>query len=111
MSGRRLIPVLSHLWALGGRRSILAVIAVVALTSALLITAAAERGRAATPSSGSIGPPGGTSVSWTGQTYVVGAIADPVAAGAGCPPEADPVNAVCDHFFLTVNVAPSYWNT
>jgi hypothetical protein len=42
---------------------------------------------------------------------VAGAIADQIAAGAGCPPQADPVNVVCDHFFLTVNVAPSYWDT
>ena len=112
MSDPRLIPALSHRWAPGGRRRALAVIAILAMTAALLLTAStARRAGAATPSSGTIGPPNGTAVSWTGQTYVAGAVADPVAAGAGCPPQADPVNAVCDHFFLTVNVSPSYWNT
>jgi uncharacterized repeat protein (TIGR01451 family) len=98
-------PVRVH----ASRRSLLSILAALAFASALMIAAPGRSG-AATPSSGTIGPTDG-SVSWTGQTYVAGAIADPVAAGAGCPPAADPVNAVCDHFFLTVNVAPSYWNT
>jgi len=106
--GSALVPV--QAWMAVGKRRIPSVAAALALISTLLVTAP-WRADAATPSSGTIGPPGGTSVSWTGQTYVAGAIADPVAAGAGCPPQADPVNAVCDHFFLTVNVAPSYWNT
>jgi len=93
-----------------GRRKILSVAGLLALISALLVAAPWQAG-AATPSSGTIAPPNGTSVSWTGQTYVAAAVADPAAGGAGCPPVADPVNAVCDHFFLTVNVAPSYWNT
>jgi uncharacterized repeat protein (TIGR01451 family) len=112
MSDPRSIPVPSRLLAPGLRRRTLAVIAILALVAALLITArAARQAGAATPSSGTIGHPDGTSVSWTGQTYVAGAVADPIAAGAGCPPEADPVNAVCDHFFLTVDVDPSYWST
>jgi hypothetical protein len=103
-----LVPV--QAWMAVGRRRILSVAALLALISTLLVTAP-WRADAATPSSGTIGPPDGTSASWTGQTYVAGAVADPVAAGAGCPPQADPLNAVCDHFFLTVDVTPSYWNT
>jgi hypothetical protein len=62
---------------------------------------------AATPPSGMIGPTPGSSVSWTGQSYLTGhAIADPTL----CPPP-DPGNTACDHFSLTVNVAPSYWDT
>jgi uncharacterized repeat protein (TIGR01451 family) len=90
------------------RRRFLSSASVIALLAALLwapVTAGA-----ATPSSGTIGP-ASTSVTWTGQTYVAAAVADPATGGAACPPTADPVNAVCDHFFLTVGVAPSYWNT
>ncbi len=92
-----------------GRR-VLSAAAALALAAALLIAAPGLSG-AATPSSGTIGPPGGTRVTWTGQTYVAAAVADPATGGSGCPPAADPVNAVCDHFFLTVGVEPSYWNT
>ncbi len=66
--------------------------------------------RAASPPSGDVGP-GDTSTSWTGQHYAAAAIADPVAAGAACPPEIDSFSLVCDHFFVTVNVAPSYWDS
>jgi uncharacterized repeat protein (TIGR01451 family) len=90
-------------------RRVLSIFAALTLASALLIAAPGRSG-AADPSSGTIGPDA-PQVSWTGQTYEVGAIADPATGGAGCPPEADPANAVCDHFFLTVDVAPSYWNT
>jgi uncharacterized repeat protein (TIGR01451 family) len=92
------------------KRAALSIAAAIAVTAALLVVTPGRSG-AATPSSGTIGPPDGTSVSWTGQTYAVGAVADPATGGAACPPQADPVNAVCDHFFLTVEVAPSYWNT
>jgi uncharacterized repeat protein (TIGR01451 family) len=50
-------------------------------------------------------------VSWVGHHYAAAAVADPAAGGAGCPPEADPLDLVCDHFFLTVNADPSYWDT
>src|SRR5437867_250907 len=62
---------------------------------------------AATPSGGTIGPRA-KNVSWQGQFYAAAAVADPTA----CPQASlDPANAVCDHFMLTVNVAPSFWNT
>jgi uncharacterized repeat protein (TIGR01451 family) len=91
-----------------GRRRLLPGAAALALLSALLW--APGHAGAATPSSGTIGP-AAASVTWTGQTYAASAVADPATGGAACPPAADPINAVCDHFFLTVNVAPSYWNT
>lgn len=53
---------------------------------------------AATPSSGTIGPENPT-VAWEGQYYAAGATLFP----EECPPEADPANALCDHFFLTVS--------
>src|SRR5688500_2564634 len=90
-------------------RRVLSTVAALVLASTLLIAAPGLSG-AATPSSGTIGPDA-TSVSWTGQTYELGTIADPATGGAGCPPEVDPANAVCDHFFLTVDAAPSYWDT
>jgi len=60
---------------------------------------------AATPASGTIGPTPGSSVSWTGGPYVV-----PTALPDECPPATDPLNVRCDHFYLTVNVPPSYWD-
>ena len=98
-----------HVRRAGAKRRLLSSAAVLALVSPLLWTSWSAG--ATTPSSGTIGPPDGTTISWTGQTYAVAAVPDPAAGGAGCPPAADPANAVCDHFFLTVNVAPSYWNT
>src|SRR5437867_2021341 len=62
---------------------------------------------AATPSGGTIGPRA-KNASWQGQFYAAAAVADPTA----CPPAGlDPANTVCDHFTLTVNVDPSFWNT
>ena len=69
-----------------------------------LIAWPALESRAATPAAGTVGPLS-SSASWTGQTYVVGVNADP----AGCPPAADPANLRCDHYYLTVDVPPSYW--
>jgi hypothetical protein len=81
----------------------LAVLAAAAVGAFVL----AGAGEGATPSSGTLGPTAGT-VSWTGQHYAAAAVADPTA----CPPASlDPQNLVCDHFSLTVNVDPSYWNT
>lgn len=61
---------------------------------------------AATPSSGTISPTV-ISVSWQGQMYVLAATAD----DAACPPASvDSQNAVCDHFFLTVDVDPTFWD-
>ena len=53
---------------------------------------------AATPSSGTIGPDNPT-VTWEGQYYAAAATLFP----EECPPEADPANTLCDHFFLTVS--------
>jgi len=88
-----------------------AAVATLVLAGLALTSLPAQRSQAADPRSGTVGPPSGSSVSWTGHHYAAGAIADPVAGGAGCPPEADPLDLICDHFFLTVNVAPSYWDT
>lgn len=66
--------------------------------------------RAASPDEGtvSLAQP---HVSWEGPTWTVGVNAlihrgpEPV-----CPPrEADPQSQVCDHFRLTVDIPPSYW--
>ena len=60
---------------------------------------------AATPDHGTIGPTM-SSASWTGQFYAVQATPVPDA----CAP-VDPMNTTCDHFSLTVDVPPSYWET
>jgi len=79
----------------------------VALSALAVILLVAGAGNAASPSSGTIGPTT-TSAAWQGQSYPATAIADPTL----CPPASlDPTNAVCDHFALTVGVAPSYWTT
>jgi hypothetical protein len=72
-----------------------------------LILASTVPAHSATPSSGTIGPPSGTSVSWAGQFYAAAATVVPEA----CPPAIDPANALCDHFYLTVNVTPTYWDS
>ncbi|HBY93664.1 MAG TPA: hypothetical protein DEP84_06785, partial [Chloroflexi bacterium] len=66
---------------------------------------------AATPAQSSVGPTN-PSTSWTGQLYPIGADVVTTVTPSGCPPAAqDPLNLVCDHFMLTVNVDPSYWDS
>jgi hypothetical protein len=60
---------------------------------------------AATPPGGTIGPTS-ASVSWTGGPYVI-----PTPVPDVCPPATDPLNVRCDHFYLTVDVPASYWET
>jgi len=58
-------------------------------------------------------PPGGAisttakSVSWQGHFYTAAALAD----SSQCPPASLDPSTICDHFTLTVNVDPSYWDT
>jgi hypothetical protein len=73
-----------------------------ALAAGMLMLGPAE---AATPSFGTIGT-SNASVSWTGQFYAVQATPLPDA----CAP-VDPLNTTCDHFSLSVDVPPSYWDT
>jgi hypothetical protein len=85
-----------------GRR-LSSAIPVMLLVAALLVGAPA---RAAVPASGTVGPRQATA-SWQGQSYDAAAVADPTA----CPPaRLDPNSAVCDHFSLTVDAAPSFWD-
>jgi hypothetical protein len=74
----------------------------------MLVLVGAVSSPAASPPSGTIGPAPGSTFAWTGQTYPTG---HTVAVPDACPPAVDPVNALCDHFFLTVNVPPAYWDT
>jgi hypothetical protein len=75
------------------------------LLAAVLFLASASAPAASQPS-GTIGPPDGTSVAWSGGPYVA-----PVALPDECPGTIDILNVLCDHFYLTVNVPPSYWDT
>src|SRR5256885_11579622 len=58
-------------------------------------------------------PPGATitdtqpSTSWQGQFYAFGVSADP----AQCPPAVDTMNLLCDHFYLNINLSPTFWQT
>ena len=62
--------------------------------------------RGASPSSGILSSTS-LSVTWTGATYTAAAIANP----STCPPSADTLNLLCDHFFLTLNIASDFWTT
>lgn len=66
----------------------------------------AREGYAASPSSGTIDPTNQI-LSWQGAFYAFGVNADP----AQCPPAADPLNLLCDHFFLNINLPSSFWLT
>ncbi len=60
--------------------------------------------QAANPANGTVTPTASTS--WNGKTYTASALPDDTL----CPSKtADPQNAVCDHYTLTVNVPTSYW--
>jgi hypothetical protein len=96
----------NSLAGLFGRRAVVA-LGAVPLLAALVLTPSANRGAdAATPPSGTIGE-SNASVQWQGQLYPLMSTAVPEA----CPPTADPLNVRCDHYTLTVDVPPSYWDT
>lgn len=76
----------------------------VAVMAAFLALVWADTASAAEPSSSSIGPDV-PFVEWVGQSFELADSIDP----AACIPEADPENAVCDHFWLTAEVDTSYW--
>lgn len=59
---------------------------------------------AATPSSGSIST-ASPSLQWQGALYVAAATPVPEAC-----PAVDPANAVCDHFFLNIDLASNFWD-
>ncbi|HEV2118934.1 MAG TPA: post-COAP-1 domain-containing protein [Candidatus Bathyarchaeia archaeon] len=61
---------------------------------------------AANPGSGTLDTTN-QSLTWTGANYVTAANADP----STCPPSADPLNVLCDHFFLNINLASNFWTT
>src|SRR5207244_9609128 len=65
-------------------------------------------GRAASPPSGTITDTS-TGTSWTGQFYAASSVALP----DQCPPSLDPLNLICDHFFLTLSLpgGASFWQT
>jgi hypothetical protein len=66
----------------------------------------AHRSEGATPNSGSIDTTT-PSITWQGASYPFGVNADP----AQCPPAADPLNLLCDHFFLNINLASNFWQS
>ncbi len=62
--------------------------------------------RAATPSTGTISQTL-PSITWQGQFFAFGTSAAP----QQCPPNLDPLNLQCDHFFLTLDVPSDFWLT
>jgi len=69
-------------------------------------TLATHQARAANPSTGTISTTS-PSLTWQGQFFAAGLNQDP----ATCPPNLDPQNVQCDHFFLTLNIASDFWTT
>jgi hypothetical protein len=76
----------------------------VAMMALLLALVWTDTASAAEPSSASIGPDVPL-VEWVGQSFELADSTDP----AVCTPEADPENAVCDHFWLSADMDASYW--
>jgi Ca2+-binding RTX toxin-like protein len=94
-----------HLADPRGHRKILLALSLLTLVSALLVSVrGAPRAEAANPSSGTIGPPDGSTLTFTGM--ISGGVENAGGTQACAPP-----SPVCDHFMLTVNVTPSYWDT
>jgi hypothetical protein len=86
-----------------------------ALITALLglaVIASTLGAQAATPAVGHLGPKQLT-LTWTTSMQVgspVGILGSNVVQPVACPPASlDPLDAVCDHYTLTVDVAKSYW--
>jgi len=72
-------------------------------TIILLVSVVSIPARAASPSSGAVSQ-SSPSLTWNGPLYVM---STPVPEA--CPPGADPANVRCDHFFLTIDVPPTFW--
>jgi hypothetical protein len=72
------------------------------LVLAALLLAGAAPSPAAAPPAGDIGPTPGDSETWTGG---------PLAGSVALPDQCPPPSPLCDHYYLTVNVPPSYWDT
>jgi pre-peptidase len=79
--------------------------AVVLIVVSLAIGFLAVPARGADPASGTVSPTN-LSTAWAGQHYALAATTLP----EQCPPAADPLNVLCDHFFLTVDVPSDFWN-
>jgi Ca2+-binding RTX toxin-like protein len=95
----------SHYARVSSSRAALAALTILALVSAFLIAAQpSRRAEAATPSSGTIGPPDGSTLTFTGT--ISGAVENAGGTQACAPP-----SPACDHYSLTVSVAPTYWDT
>lgn len=82
-----------------GRALVLATL--VGLTGGMLASPASG----ATPPSGTLSPQGNHTVSWQSPDFAKGTFGGP----ESCP-AADPGSSTCDHFDLTVDVPPSYWD-
>ena len=61
---------------------------------------------AASPHSVTVGP-SDTSSGWGGKNYLLGKTASP----SLCPASTDPLDTLCDHVSLTVDVSSGYWDT
>jgi hypothetical protein len=83
--------------------------ALLVLLSGLALLASTLGARAASPAAGHIGPKNPKLAYATSMQYgsLVGVVGF---EGVDCPPASqDPVDAVCDHFTITVDVPRSYW--
>ena len=91
---------------LRSRRALLALLAVTATAATVATTLGAQ---AATPGGGTVGPHQ-RALSYTTAPQAGSAFGLAGIEGVACPSASqDPKDAVCDHFTLKVDVAPSYW--
>jgi hypothetical protein len=82
-------------------------ISIIVLFVLVLSSSSMLRGvHAASPPSGTLSETSQI-VSWNGAFYTFGVNADP----STCPPNLDPMNVACDHFFLNINLASDFWTT
>jgi hypothetical protein len=82
------------------RRVSVLLVSMVVLAAALLLASSGGPANAAAPAAGTINSTTPTAT-WTGQFYTAATVAVP----DECPPTADPANASCDHYYLTVDEA------
>src|SRR3989475_8474076 len=88
------------------RRGQRGLVFLVILLGLVMLFSSMPAARAANPEAGTIST-SVPSTSWQGHLYAAGATSLP----DECPPAIDPVDALCDHFDLNIDLDPNFWLT
>ena len=88
------------------RRGQRGLVFLVILLGLVMLFSSMPAARAADPGTGTIST-SAPSTSWQGHLYAAGATSLP----DECPPAIDPVDALCDHFDLNIDLDPAFWLT